>query len=167
MDTCRLLICGCELLSSNGPEAVFFSVKWLIHAAMNVNQPVPPGIVTKASGHSVQETLDRLERIIHEKGLVTFAVIDHSGEAEKAGLKMDEAKLVVFGSPRAGTPLMIASPLIALDLPLKALVWKNKEGKVLVSYNSVSYLASRFNLPSDLTKNIAGLDTLIDSALSD
>jgi len=93
-------------------------------------------------------------------------VVDHSG-AEKVGLKMQEAKLIPFGSPKAGTPLMMASPLVALDLPLKALVWEDRDGRVRVSYNSVSYLANRHNLPSDLTKNIAGIDTLIDGALQD
>ena len=96
---------------------------------------------------------------------MVFALIDHSGEAEKVGLKMQDAKLIMFGSPKAGTPLMIASPLLALDLPLKALVWKDNDGRVWVSYNSVSYLVNRYNLPSDLTKNIAGIDTLIDAAL--
>jgi uncharacterized protein (DUF302 family) len=104
---------------------------------------------------------------VRSKGLAIFTLIDHSGEAEKVGLKMQEAKLLIFGSPKVGTPLMIASPLLALDLPLKALVWSDGSGKVWVSYNSVSYLADRYNLPSDLTKNIAGIDALIDSALSD
>jgi len=126
-----------------------------------------PGIVTKASRHTVQETLGRLESVVRSKGLAIFTLIDHSGEAEKVGLKMQEAKLLIFGSPKVGTPLMIASPLLALDLPLKALVWSDGSGKVWVSYNSVSYLADRYNLPSDLTKNIAGIDALIDSALSD
>jgi uncharacterized protein (DUF302 family) len=80
---------------------------------------------------------------------------------------MQDAKLLIFGSPKAGTPLMIASPLIGLDLPLKALIWKDNEGRVWVSYNSVSYITTRYNLPSDLTKNIAGIDALIEAALSD
>jgi uncharacterized protein (DUF302 family) len=132
---------------------------------MNPNESVSQGIVTKSSSHSVSETLGRLESIIRTKGLTIFALIDHSGEAEKLGLKMQEAKLLIFGSPRAGTPLMIASPLLALDLPLKALIWTDRDGRVWVSYNSVSYLANRYGLPSDLTKNIAGMDTIIDSAL--
>jgi len=125
------------------------------------------GIVTKASRLSVSETLSRLENVIRTKGLEVFTIIDHSGEAEKVGLKMQEAKLVIFGSPKAGTPLMVASPLLALDLPLKALAWKDNEGRVWVSYNSVSYLANRYNIPSNLTANIAGIDTVIDTALSD
>ena len=132
---------------------------------LNVNSPVPQGVVTKSSRYTVHETVDRLEKIIRTKGLVIFSLIDHSGEAERVGLKMHEARLIIFGSPKAGTPLMIASPLIALDLPLKALVWKDDEGGVWVSYNSVSYLANRYHLSSDLTKNIEGIDALIESAL--
>jgi uncharacterized protein (DUF302 family) len=132
-----------------------------------MNTAVPQGVVTKGSRHSVEETLSRLEDVIRAKGLTIFTLIDHSGEAEKIGLKMQEAKLVIFGSPKAGTPLMIASPLIGLDLPLKALIWKDNEGRVWVSYNSVSYIANRYNLPSNLTKNIAGIDALIEATLSD
>ena len=124
------------------------------------------GIVTKPSKHTIAETLERLENVIQSKGLTIFARIDHSGEAERVGLRMQDAKLLIFGSPKAGTPLMVASPLLALDLPLKALVWKDKEGQVMVSYNSVTYLTNRYNLPVDLTKNIAGIDALIESALS-
>ena len=124
------------------------------------------GVVTKPSRYTIAETLGRLENVIRSKGLTIFARIDHSGEAERVGLGMQDAKLLIFGSPKAGTPLMIASPLLALDLPLKALVWKDKEGRVLVSYNSVAYLTQRYNLPVDLAKNIAGIDALIESALS-
>jgi len=124
------------------------------------------GVVTKPSRYAIAETLGRLENVIRSKGLTIFARIDHSGEAERVGLRMQDAKLLIFGSPKAGTPLMIASPLLALDLPLKALVWKDKEGRVLVSYNSVAYLTQRYNLPADLAKNIAGIDALIESALS-
>jgi len=122
-------------------------------------------VVTKSSRYTIPETVERLEKIIRTKGLTIFSLIDHSGEAAKVGLKMQEAKLIVFGSPKAGTPLMIASPLIALDLPLKALVWKDEEGGVSVSYNSVSYVANRYHLPTDLAKNIAGIDALIEAAL--
>ena len=131
-----------------------------------MNTGASAGIVTKASRFSVSDTLNQLENVIRTKGLAVFTIIDHSGEAEKVGLKMQEAKLVIFGSPKAGTPLMVASPLLALDLPLKALVWKDNEGRVWVSYNSVSYLANRFNIPSNLTVNIAGIDAVIDTALS-
>jgi len=124
------------------------------------------GVVTKPSSFTIAETLERLENVIRSKGLTIFALIDHSGEAERIGLRMQDAKLLIFGSPKAGTPLMIASPLLALDLPLKALVWKDKEGRIRVSYNSVPYLTDRYNLPVELTKNIAGVDALIESGLS-
>ena len=123
------------------------------------------GIVTKDSPYpSVSETLERLEEAVRRKGLRTFALVDHSGEAERAGLRMRETKLLIFGSPEAGTPPMVASPLLALDLPLKALVWEDR-GRVRVSYNATSYLAERHSLPSELAKNIAGIDALVDGVL--
>jgi uncharacterized protein (DUF302 family) len=118
-------------------------------------------IMTQVSPYaSVSGTLARLR----EKGLEEFALIDHGGAAERAGLKVQETKLLVFGSPRAGTPLMVASPLLALDLPLKVLVWRDRDGRVLVSYNATSYLARRHNVPEDLVGNIAGIDALVESA---
>jgi uncharacterized protein (DUF302 family) len=132
--------------------------------------PTPPanrGIVTKASRYSVSDTLERLEATVRARGITVFAVIDHSGEAVRVGLSMPPAKLLIFGSPRAGTPLMVASPLLALDLPLKALVWQDGQELVWVSYNSVAYLAERHSIPDDLVKNIAGIDALIDAALGD
>jgi len=132
---------------------------------MNHDKPVE-GIVTKPSKYAVTETLERLENAIRSKGLTIFARIDHSGEAERVGLKMNDEKLLIFGSPKAGTPLMITSPLLALDLPLKALVWKDNEGKVMVSYNSVAYLSNRYSLSNGLAKNIAAIDPIIESALS-
>ena len=126
------------------------------------------GIVTKASPHgSVTETLERLRNVVRERGLEEFALIDHGGAAESAGLTMQEAKLLIFGSPKAGTPLMAAFPLLALDLPLKVLVWRDREGKVLVSYNATSYLASRHGIPRDLVGNIAGIDALVEGALGE
>ncbi|MFI5450043.1 MAG: DUF302 domain-containing protein [Candidatus Bathyarchaeia archaeon] len=132
---------------------------------MSSDRPVG-GVVTKLSKYTVAETLERLENVIRSKGLTIFARIDHSGEAERVGLKMHDAKLLIFGSPKAGTPLMIASPLLALGLPLKALIWKDNEGRVRVGYNSVAYLINRYNLSDDLAKNIAGIDPLIESAVS-
>ena len=126
------------------------------------------GIVTRASAYpSVSETMERLRRMVREKGLEEFALIDHSGAAERAGLEMQEAKLLIFGSPKAGTPLMVASPLLALDLPLKILVWCNRDGDVLISYNATSYLAGRHGIPKDLVRNIAGIDALVQSALGE
>jgi uncharacterized protein (DUF302 family) len=132
---------------------------------MSYDGPVQ-GVVTKVSRYTIAETLQRLKKVIRSKGLTIFTLVDHSGEAERVGLRMRDAKLLIFGSPKAGTPLMIASPLLALDLPLKALVWKDKEDHVLVSYNSVAYLTNRYNIPDDLAKNIAGIDPLIQNALA-
>jgi uncharacterized protein (DUF302 family) len=124
------------------------------------------GIVTKTSSFgSVSETLERLRLTVRAKGLEEFALIDHSGAAKGVGLAMQEAKLLIFGSPRAGTPLMVASPLLALDLPLKVLVWRGPEGGVLVSYNATSYLVRRHGIPEDFVGNIAGIDALVDGAL--
>ena len=123
------------------------------------------GIVTKTSPYpSVSRTLRRLRETVREKGLEEFALIDHSGAAARLGLEMQEAKLLVFGSPRAGTPLMVASPLLALDLPLKVLIWRSRDGEILVSYNATSYLARRHDIPQDLVGNIAGIDALVQSA---
>ena len=126
------------------------------------------GIVTKGSPHSsVSETLEHLRGTVRGKGLEEFALIDHGGAAEQAGLEMQEAKLLIFGSPRAGTPLMVASPLLALDLPLKVLVWRALDGGVLVSYNATSYLARRHGIPENLVGNIAGIDALVEGALGE
>jgi uncharacterized protein (DUF302 family) len=126
------------------------------------------GIVTKSSPFdSVSETLERLQSVVGEKGLDVFALIDHSGAAEQVGLQMQEAKLLIFGSPKAGTPLMVASPLLALDLPLKVLVWYNGDGEVLVSYNATSYLTNRHDIPENLVGNIAGIDALVEGALGE
>jgi uncharacterized protein (DUF302 family) len=123
------------------------------------------GIVTKVSPYaSVSETLEHIQKTVSEKGLDVFALIDHSGAAERVGLQMQEAKLLIFGSPKAGTPLMVASPLLALDLPLKALIWEDR-GQVRVSYNATSYLAKRHDLSSKLAKNIAGIDAIVEDAL--
>jgi len=124
------------------------------------------GIVTRMSpSRSVSEVLVRLQKEVHEKGLDVFALIDHSGAAERAGLEMQDAKLLIFGSPKVGTPLMVASPLLALDLPLKVLVWRNRDGEVLVTYNATSYLAHRHDIPENLVRNIAGIDALVEGAL--
>jgi uncharacterized protein (DUF302 family) len=126
------------------------------------------GIVTKESPHnSVSETLEHLRRTVREKGLQEFALIDHGGAAERAGLTMQEAKLLIFGSPKAGTPLMVASPLLALDPPLKVLIQCDGDGEVPVSHNAAPYLASRRNIPRDLLRYIAGIDALVQSALGE
>lgn len=123
------------------------------------------GLVEVVSRHSVEETVRKLETILAEKGLKTFAVIDHSGEAEKVGLKMPATKVVIFGSPKAGTPLMIAAPSLAIDLPLKALVAEDAEGKVSVMYNDPNYLRERHSVPAELMQNLAGAGVLIARAV--
>ena len=120
------------------------------------------GIVSVASNHSVDETVEKLKGILQAKGVMLFALVDHSGEAEKAGLTMPPTKLLIFGSPKAGTPLMQASPGIAIDLPLKILVAEDEAGKVWISYNSPEYLAERHGLPHDLLQNIAVVKTLAE-----
>jgi uncharacterized protein (DUF302 family) len=124
------------------------------------------GVVTKACPRSVAETVERLQRLIDEKGLVLFAVIDHSGEATRAGLEMPDTKLVIFGSPVAGTPVMVAAPLAALDLPLKLLVWEDSDGAVWVSYNSPAYLAERHHLGEDLRARLEPIDAISDAVIS-
>jgi uncharacterized protein (DUF302 family) len=118
------------------------------------------GIIDIPSNHSVDQTVEKLKGILNAKGVTLFALVDHSGEAEKAGMKMPPTKLLIFGSPKAGTPLMLAAPGIAIDLPLKILVWQDAEDKVWVSYNSPAYLQQRHNLPPELLPNIAVVETL-------
>ena len=118
------------------------------------------GIVNKPSHHSVDETLAKLQTILQAKGIAVFALVDHSGEAAKVGMKMRPTRLLIFGNPKGGTPLMLAAPSIALDLPLKILIWEDDQGKVWVSYNTPEYLAERHDLPPHLTENIAIIATL-------
>ena len=123
------------------------------------------GIIDVLSRYSVPETVGRLQSILKEKALTVFALIDHSGEAEKAGLAMRPTQLLIFGSPKAGTPLMVAAPRLAIDLPLKALAWQDEQGKVWLSYNSPEYLQQRHGFPAGLLKNIAGISALIQRAV--
>ena len=126
------------------------------------------GIVDHPSNHSVDETVERLKSILQAKGVMLFAIIDHSGEAERAGLKMPPTKLLIFGNPKSGTPLMLAAPSSAIDLPLKILVWEDVREdatrKVWISYNSPAYLAKRHGLPPELISNIAGIEGLAAQA---
>jgi len=123
------------------------------------------GLIVVQSKHSVDETVLRLEAAFREKGMQVFAVIDHSGEAEKVGLKMAPTKVILFGSPKGGTPLMIAAPSLAIDLPLKALVAEDSAGKVSVTHNDPEYLRQRHGVPADLIKNLAGAGALITKAM--
>ena len=123
------------------------------------------GIVDVPSRYSVPETLALLQSILKEKGVKVFALIDHSGEAEKAGLAMRPTQVLVFGSPKGGTPLMVAAPRLAIDLPLKALAWQDEQGQVWLSYNSPEYLRERHGFPVELLKNIAGIAALVEKAV--
>jgi len=122
------------------------------------------GIVDRPSNHSIEQTVEKLKNILQAKGVTLFALVDHSGEAEKVGMKMRPTKLLIFGSPKAGTPLMLAAPSIAIDLPLKILVWEDTGGKTWISYNSPDYLKQRHGLPADLLQNIAVVETLAAKA---
>jgi uncharacterized protein (DUF302 family) len=118
------------------------------------------GIINKSTDLSVQQALVKLQAILQAKGVTIFALIDHSGEAAKVGMEMRPTKLVIFGNPKGGTPLMLAAPSIAIDLPIKILIWEDGDGKVWLSYNSPEYLAERHNLPPNLLPNIAFVEAL-------
>ena len=123
------------------------------------------GMIDVPSPYSVPETLARLESILKERGVTVFARVDHSGEAGKAGLKMRPTQLLIFGSPKGGTPVMVAAPSVAIDLPLKALAWEDERGRVWLSYNAPEYLQQRHGFPVDLLKNITGASVLIQKAV--
>jgi len=119
------------------------------------------GIISKQSDHSVDEIVEKLKGILQAKGITLFALVDHSGEAAKAGLKMPPTKLLIFGNPKGGTPLMLASPSSAIDLPLKILVAEGADEKARISYNSPAYLRQRHSLPQELIQNIAVVEALV------
>ncbi len=123
------------------------------------------GIISQLSPYSVTETIDRLVALLQTKSITLFARIDQQAEAEKVGLSLRPTQLLLFGNPQAGTPLMVAEPTIALDLPLKALAWESADDKVWLSYNAPHYLQQRFSLSDELLKHIAVIAPLIDQAL--
>jgi uncharacterized protein (DUF302 family) len=123
------------------------------------------GLVHLASPHSFADTQSRLEAIVQRKGLTILARVDHSGDAAKAGLKMQPAHLLIFGNPKAGTPVMVAAPTAAIDLPLKALVWQDDKGTVWLSYNSSAWLKERHAIPDALVQNIAGIAAVCEEAV--
>jgi len=122
------------------------------------------GLIDIPSDHSVDETVEKLKRILQERGLTLFALIDHSGEAAKVGMQLRPTKLLIFGNPKAGTPVMLAVPRSAIDLPLKILVWEDGQGRVWVTYSSPAYLLERHNLPGDLLQNIAAIESVAKKA---
>jgi uncharacterized protein (DUF302 family) len=123
------------------------------------------GMIDAPSNHSVEETVEKLKRILQEKGITLFGLVDHSGEAEKAGTRMPPTKLLIFGNPKGGTPVMLAAPSIAIDLPLKILVWEDGQGRVWMSYNSPEYLKNRHSVPDDLVKNISVVGALVQKVV--
>lgn len=125
----------------------------------------PLGLVTRPSSRSVKATLQRLEATVGKRGLTVFARFDHSDAAAAAGLPMPASHVLVFGSPRAGTPLMLANPLIALELPLRVLVWADTAGDVYVTYPDPAHLAARYGIGPALVPNIAALDAIVAAAL--
>ena len=129
-----------------------------------MTQAAGKGIIDKPSHQSVDQTVEKLTNILHSKGLTLFALVDHSGEAARVGMKMRPTKLFIFGSPKAGTPLMLAAPSVAIDLPLKILVWEDSQGKAWVSYNSPEYLRERHGVPLELVQSIAAAGALATKA---
>jgi len=123
------------------------------------------GLVRTESRHSVDETVRRVQELLESKGVKVFAVIDHSGEAAKTGIQMPPAKVIIFGSPKAGTPLMLAAPTLAIDLPLKALVAEDDSGRVSITWNDPEYLRARHGFPSDLISNLTGAIALLRKAV--
>jgi uncharacterized protein (DUF302 family) len=126
----------------------------------------PNGLISHPSPYTVPETLDRLEAILRTKNITIFARIDHSGEAAKAGLTMPPTQLLIFGNPQGGTPIMLAAPISAIDLPLKALAWQDTDGKVWLTINDPHFLQSHYSLSDELLKPIAGLEALIQQAIA-
>jgi uncharacterized protein (DUF302 family) len=123
------------------------------------------GVVTKVSPWSVADTVSRLSAVVAEKGMKLFDVIDHSGEARDVGLDLRDTKLVIFGSPQAGTPVMVGAPMAALDLPLKVLIWADGS-QTKLSYTAPGALAQRYELNDELAGRLAGIDAVTDSVVS-
>jgi uncharacterized protein (DUF302 family) len=122
------------------------------------------GLINIPSNHLVDETVEKLKTILQSKGITLFALIDHSGEAANVGMKMHPTKLLVFGNPKAGTPVMLAAPSSAIDLPLKILIWEDAQQKVWVTYNSPAYLQVRHNIPAELLPNVSVVEAVAKSA---
>lgn len=127
--------------------------------------PQGNSLIHLSSPYPVPETLQRVQSAVQSHGLTIFCLVDHSGEAAKVGLQMPPTQLLIFGNPKGGTPLMLASPTVAIDFPLKALVWEDADAKVWLTYNSPDYLQQRHNLPDNLMKNISGVGALLQAAI--
>ena len=158
------------LLAAAGLAMAAYLASGFTAAPTAIHKEVPAmhsddGIISKPSNSSVPATLDKLEAVLKSKGISIFARIDHTGEAEKVGMKMRPTQLLIFGNPKGGTPVMLAAPTSAIDLPLKALAWQDDGGKVWLSYNDPAYLQHRFGLSEDDIKTIAGIGGLIEQAV--
>jgi uncharacterized protein (DUF302 family) len=127
--------------------------------------PSADGVISKPSPYSVEETVRRLEQVVRGKGLTVFARIDHRSGAREVGLDMQDEQVLIFGNPKAGTPLMVARPLVGIELPLRVLVWRASDNRVWASYQDSAFIAKRFALPDGLEKNIAGVAAVVDQAL--
>ena len=127
-------------------------------------QTSAPGVISKESKYAVKETLDRLQKILQDRGVTIYARIDQQAEARKVGLDLSPVELLIFGNPKAGIPIMSAVPLSALDLPLKALAWEDTDKKVWISYNDAEYIGKRFSLDGEFLKNI-NMGPLVELAL--
>lgn len=127
---------------------------------------VAHGVEKVRSPRAFAETVTRLEALLKERGLTQFAKIDFSGDAEKAGLQMPPTQMLIFGNPKGGTPVMLAAPGSALDLPLKVLISQDAQGQVWLTYNTPQYLAERHAIPAELVKNIAGTPALVQAAVA-
>jgi len=136
----------------------------LASAVISPGLAADDGVVSVASNHSVSDTIDRLESLVKAKGMTIFARIDFSADAAKAGLQMPPTQMLIFGNPKAGTPLMLAAPTVAIDLPLKALAREEGSGKVWLSYNAPEYLGKRHGVPEELLQNIGGIKALVEQA---
>ncbi|MFZ0498200.1 MAG: DUF302 domain-containing protein [Steroidobacteraceae bacterium] len=126
-----------------------------------------PGVIQLRSRHSVSATIDRLDALLKQRGILVFARIDFSGDAERAGLRMPPQEMLIFGNPKAGTPLMLAVPAAGLDLPVKMLAWEEPDGQVRVAYNDPQYIVQRYRLRSDLAANLAAVVPLIEHAVAE
>ncbi len=127
--------------------------------------PSADGVISKPSPYSVDETIRRLDEVVRGKGLTVFSRVDHHSGAREVGLEMQDEQVLIFGNPRAGTPLMVARPLVGLDLPLRVLVWRALDGRVWASYQDSAFIGKRYGLPDGLEKNLAGVAALVDAAL--
>jgi uncharacterized protein (DUF302 family) len=126
-----------------------------------------PGAIQLRSRHPVSVTIDRLQALLKQRGILVFARIDFSGDAERVGLRMPAEQMLIFGKPKAGTPLMLAAPTAGLDLPLKMLAWEAADGQVWVAYNDPQYVVQRHRLPANLAANLAAVVPLIEQALAE